>query len=87
MCDVHSCNSGSVLPSYLQYSGFKMQVIASVGFMDKRNEIPKETDPQWASLIESCWHSNPRCRPTFTELLDKLKNMQRQREFPIELPF
>ncbi|RZC89835.1 hypothetical protein C5167_035831 [Papaver somniferum] len=35
-----------------------MQVIAAVGFMDKRNEIPKETDPRWASLIKSCWHRN-----------------------------
>ncbi|XP_026459320.1 LEAF RUST 10 DISEASE-RESISTANCE LOCUS RECEPTOR-LIKE PROTEIN KINASE-like 1.3 [Papaver somniferum] len=34
-----------------------MQVIAAVGFMDKRNEIPKETDSQWASLIKSSWHS------------------------------
>ncbi|MCL7021630.1 hypothetical protein MKW94_026876 [Papaver nudicaule] len=33
-----------------------MQVIAAVGFMGKQNEIPKETDPQWASLIRSCWH-------------------------------
>ncbi|RZC62249.1 hypothetical protein C5167_023979 [Papaver somniferum] len=32
------------------------QVIAAVGFMNQRNEIPKDTDPLWASLIESCWH-------------------------------
>ncbi|KAI3863967.1 hypothetical protein MKW98_031559 [Papaver atlanticum] len=54
-----------------------MQVIAAVGFMDKQNEIPKETDPQWASLIRSCWHSDPKCRPAFKELLEKLKVLKR----------
>ncbi|KAJ6429618.1 hypothetical protein OIU84_021093 [Salix udensis] len=32
----------------------------------------------WASIIESCWHSDPRCRPTFQELLEKLRDLQRQ---------
>ncbi|KAI3994981.1 hypothetical protein MKX01_019795 [Papaver californicum] len=54
-----------------------MQVIAAVGFMDRRNEIPKDTDPLWASLIESCCHSDPKCRPTFMELLESLKDLQR----------
>ncbi|KAI3939490.1 hypothetical protein MKW92_050444 [Papaver armeniacum] len=54
-----------------------MQVIAAVGFMDQRIEIPKDTDPQWASLIKSCWHSDPKRRPTFEELLEKLKVLQR----------
>ncbi|XP_026398585.1 serine/threonine-protein kinase EDR1-like [Papaver somniferum] len=54
-----------------------MQVIAAVGFMNQRNEIPKDTDPHWASLIESCWHSDPKCRPTFEEVLEKLKAMLR----------
>ncbi|KAI3677357.1 hypothetical protein L1987_86983 [Smallanthus sonchifolius] len=36
-----------------------MQVIAAVGFMNQRLEIPKDADPLWASLIESCW-----CRVT-----------------------
>ncbi|KAI3876549.1 hypothetical protein MKW98_015932 [Papaver atlanticum] len=48
-----------------------MQVIGAVGFMDRRIEIPEDTDPYWASLIESCWHS------TFEELLDKLKVIQK----------
>ncbi|XP_026429926.1 probable serine/threonine-protein kinase SIS8 [Papaver somniferum] len=55
-----------------------MQVIAAVGFMNQRNEIPKDTDPLWASLIERCWHSDPKCRPTFKELLGSLKDLQRQ---------
>ncbi|KAL0457502.1 UNVERIFIED_CONTAM: putative serine/threonine-protein kinase SIS8 [Sesamum latifolium] len=55
-----------------------MQVIGAVGFMNQRLEIPKDVDPQWASIIESCWHSEPRCRPSFQELVEKLKELQRQ---------
>ncbi|MCL7030889.1 hypothetical protein MKW94_008865, partial [Papaver nudicaule] len=55
-----------------------MQVIGAVGFMDQRIEIPKDTDPQWASLIESCWHSEPKCRPSFQDLLEKLREMQKR---------
>jgi hypothetical protein len=32
-----------------------LQVIGAVGFMDHRLEIPSDTDPEWASMIESCW--------------------------------
>ncbi|KAI3991525.1 hypothetical protein MKX01_017144 [Papaver californicum] len=55
----------------------QMQVIAAVGFMDQRNQIPNDTDPHWASLIESSWRSDPKCRPTFKELLERLKDLQR----------
>ncbi|KAF2312733.1 hypothetical protein GH714_039800 [Hevea brasiliensis] len=61
-----------------------MQVIGAVGFMNQRLEIPKDVDPQWASIIESCWHSDPQCRPTFQELLEKLKDMQRQCNIQIQ---
>ncbi|KAB5538379.1 hypothetical protein DKX38_015912 [Salix brachista] len=33
-----------------------MQVIGAVGFMNQQLEIPKDVDPQWASIIGSCWH-------------------------------
>ncbi|XP_033146762.1 serine/threonine-protein kinase EDR1 isoform X1 [Brassica rapa] len=33
-----------------------MQVIGAVGFMNQRLEIPKDIDPLWISLMESCWH-------------------------------
>ncbi|XLU43520.1 hypothetical protein S245_038334, partial [Arachis hypogaea] len=53
-------------------------VIGAVGFMDQRLEIPKDVDPRWASIIESCWHRDPASRPTFRELLEKLRELQRQ---------
>ncbi|XP_059646278.1 uncharacterized protein LOC132291639 [Cornus florida] len=58
-----------------------MQVIGAVGFMNQRLDIPKDVDPQWASIIDSCWQSEPRCRPTFQELLEKFKDLQRQCSF------
>ncbi|XP_026446234.1 probable serine/threonine-protein kinase DDB_G0282963 [Papaver somniferum] len=55
-----------------------MQVIGAVGFMNQRLDIPNDLDPQWLSIMESCWHSEPQHRPTFQELLEKFKDMQRQ---------
>nr|ABK06414.1 flag-tagged protein kinase domain of putative mitogen-activated protein kinase kinase kinase [synthetic construct] len=55
-----------------------MQVIGAVGFMDQRLEIPKDIDPRWISLMESCWHSDTKLRPTFQELMDKLRDLQRK---------
>ncbi|KAG5237111.1 dual specificity protein kinase splA [Salix suchowensis] len=37
---------------------------------EQQLEIPKDVDPQWASILG--------CRPTFQELLEKLKDLQRQ---------
>lgn len=53
-----------------------MQVIGAVGFMDQRLELPKDLDPQWASIIESCWHRDPKERPSFQELLERFKGLQ-----------
>lgn len=55
-----------------------MQVIGAVGFMNQRLEIPTDVDPQWASIIESCWLSEPQLRPSFQELMEKLREVQRQ---------
>ena len=32
-----------------------LQVVGAVGFRNQRLEIPMDVDPQWASMIESCW--------------------------------
>ncbi|CAM0876337.1 unnamed protein product [Alopecurus aequalis] len=55
-----------------------VQVIVAVGFMDQRLEIPSNTDPEWASIIESCWDSDPQRRPSFQELLERLQELQKQ---------
>ncbi|EMS67697.1 Serine/threonine-protein kinase CTR1 [Triticum urartu] len=53
-------------------------VIRAVGFMDHRLEIPRDVDPQWASMIQSCWDSDPQRRPSFQELLERLLELQKQ---------
>lgn len=36
--------------------GAILKVIGAVGFMNQRLDIPKDVDPQWASIIGNCWH-------------------------------
>ncbi|GJT19300.1 PAS domain-containing protein tyrosine kinase family protein [Tanacetum coccineum] len=55
-----------------------MQVIKAVAFMNQRLDIPKDVDPRWASLIERCLCSEPEYRPTFQEILDDLKVLQKR---------
>ncbi|KAI3943849.1 hypothetical protein MKW92_046689 [Papaver armeniacum] len=54
-----------------------VQVIAAVGFMDQHIEIPEDAEPKWAFLIKTCLHSDPKCRPTLGELLERLHVMRR----------
>lgn len=62
------CNAGTVFMCTLSVSSLAgiymnnsfsifLQVIGAVGFMNHRLEIPENVDPQWASIIESCWHT------------------------------
>ncbi|WOL03259.1 3-phosphoinositide-dependent protein kinase B-like [Canna indica] len=55
-----------------------MQVIAAVGFMNQRLDLPENLDPQWVSIIESCWHSEPKSRPTFQQLIERFRDLLRQ---------
>ncbi|KAL1320774.1 hypothetical protein HN51_065479 [Arachis hypogaea] len=61
-----------------------MQVIGAVGFMNHQLEIPADVDPQWASIMESCWHSDPAQRPTFQELVERLREMQRRHAIQLQ---
>uniref|UniRef100_A0A0E0F8J3 non-specific serine/threonine protein kinase n=1 Tax=Oryza meridionalis TaxID=40149 RepID=A0A0E0F8J3_9ORYZ len=62
-----------------------MQVVGAVGFMDHRLDIPSDVDPHWASMIESCWDSDPQRRPSFQELLDQLRDLQKQYNLQAQL--
>ncbi|XP_051129287.1 serine/threonine-protein kinase EDR1-like [Andrographis paniculata] len=55
-----------------------MQVIGVVGFMNQHLQIPKDVEPQWRHIIESCWHSDPKWRPSFQELVEKLNAMHQE---------
>ncbi|KAL6888225.1 hypothetical protein ACP4OV_009251 [Aristida adscensionis] len=79
-CDVYSF--GVILWELatlrVPWSGLNpMQVVGAVGFQNRRLDIPKEVDPQAASIISSCWENDPSKRPSFSQLLSPLKQLQR----------
>ncbi|KAH6772272.1 kinase superfamily with octicosapeptide/Phox/Bem1p domain-containing protein [Perilla frutescens var. hirtella] len=40
-----------------------------------RPQIPMWCDPEWKSLMESCWGCDPAERPSFSEIAQRLRNM------------
>ncbi|XP_076943180.1 RAF-like serine/threonine-protein kinase 24 [Bidens hawaiensis] len=40
-----------------------------------RPTVPTWCDPEWKSLMESCWSADPHERPSFTEISQKLRAM------------
>lgn len=54
-----------------------MQVVGAVGFMNQQLQVPEDMDAQWASIIKDCWNSDPKLRPSFQELTDRLKDIQK----------
>ncbi|KAJ1278569.1 hypothetical protein BS78_04G089600 [Paspalum vaginatum] len=79
-CDVYSF--GVILwelaTMRVPWSGLNpMQVVGAVGFQNRRLDIPKEVDPQVASIISSCWDNDPSKRPSFSQLLSPLKQLHR----------
>ncbi|KAK9126493.1 hypothetical protein Scep_015339 [Stephania cephalantha] len=51
------------------------QVVAAVGFKNRRLEIPSNVNPEVAALIEICWASEPWKRPSFSSIMETLKRM------------
>ncbi|EOY08117.1 Serine-threonine/tyrosine-protein kinase [Theobroma cacao] len=51
------------------------QVVAAVGFKGKRLDIPHDLNPQLAAIIEDCWANEPWKRPSFSNIMDRLKSL------------
>ncbi|XP_027937080.1 serine/threonine-protein kinase CTR1-like isoform X1 [Vigna unguiculata] len=51
------------------------QVVAAVGFMDKRLDIPRHVNPEVAALIELSWATEPWRRPSFSYILKCLQQI------------
>ncbi|KAK7393020.1 hypothetical protein VNO78_21470 [Psophocarpus tetragonolobus] len=51
------------------------QVVAAVGFMGKRLEIPRQVNPKVATLIELCWATEPWRRPSFSYIMKCLRQI------------
>ncbi|XP_052182224.1 LOW QUALITY PROTEIN: probable serine/threonine-protein kinase SIS8 [Diospyros lotus] len=54
-----------------------MQVVGAVGFQHRRLDIPDNIDPAIADIIRKCWQTDPRLRPSFSEIMAALKPLQR----------
>ncbi|KAG6471545.1 hypothetical protein ZIOFF_068988 [Zingiber officinale] len=50
-------------------------IIGGIVNNDIRPKIPTWCDPEWKSLMESCWSSDPASRPSFSEISKKLRKM------------
>ncbi|KAK1279768.1 Serine/threonine-protein kinase EDR1 [Acorus gramineus] len=54
-----------------------MQVVGAVGYQERRLDIPEDMDPVIAGVITKCWQTNPKLRPSFSEILAILKPLQK----------
>ncbi|XP_062159246.1 probable serine/threonine-protein kinase SIS8 isoform X3 [Alnus glutinosa] len=54
-----------------------MQVVGAVGFQHRRLDIPDDMDPGIADIIQKCWQTDPKLRPTFSEIMAALKPLQK----------
>ncbi|KAJ7552347.1 hypothetical protein O6H91_06G051400 [Diphasiastrum complanatum] len=54
-----------------------IQVVGAVGFQHRRLPIPDNVDPEIANIIHACWFSDPKSRPAFYDIMQKLKLLQR----------
>ncbi|XP_074312229.1 putative serine/threonine-protein kinase SIS8 isoform X2 [Silene latifolia] len=50
-----------------------MQVVGAVGFQHRRLDIPDTIDPAVADIIQKCWKTDPKLRPSFAEIMASLK--------------
>lgn len=54
-----------------------MQVVGAVGFQHRQLDIPNDMDPMIADIIRQCWHTDPKLRPSFSDIMTALKTLQR----------
>ncbi|KAF9594911.1 hypothetical protein IFM89_035475 [Coptis chinensis] len=54
-----------------------MQVVGAVGFQHRRLDIPDGMDPVIADIIIKCWQTDPKLRPSFSEIMAALKPLQK----------
>ncbi|KAL3498612.1 hypothetical protein ACH5RR_041344 [Cinchona calisaya] len=54
-----------------------MQVVGAVGFQGRCLSIPDRVDPMIAEIISDCWDSDQHARPSFKEIITRLKCLQR----------
>ncbi|GER32552.1 kinase family protein [Striga asiatica] len=54
-----------------------MQVVGAVGFQGRHLDIPHTVDPLVVDIINDCCCRNPQARPSFAQIITRLKGLQR----------
>ncbi|CAI9773140.1 unnamed protein product [Fraxinus pennsylvanica] len=54
-----------------------MQVVGAVGFQGRHLEILPSIDPMVAEIISDCWKRNSQARPSFKQIISRLRCLQR----------
>ncbi|XP_077236064.1 putative serine/threonine-protein kinase SIS8 [Tasmannia lanceolata] len=54
-----------------------MQVVGAVGFQHRRLDVPEDMDPFISDIIKKCWQTDPKMRPSFSEIMAALKPLQK----------
>ncbi|KAK7831066.1 putative serine/threonine-protein kinase sis8 [Quercus suber] len=52
-----------------------VKVVGVVGFMNRRLDLPEDLDPQVATIIKDCWHSDPEQRPSFEDIIQRMMGL------------
>lgn len=66
--------------------GSPMQIMYSVGVERRRLPIPPGCPSGLAKLLKECWRHNAPLRPTFSEALQRLRQMRAQDSFRLKRP-
>ena len=66
--------------------GSPMQIIYAVGVERRRLPIPPGCPSAVAKLLKECWRHNAPLRPTFSEVLQRLRQMRAQDSFRVKRP-
>lgn len=53
-------------------------IFAGVMTGSLRPRVPPDCDPEWAALMQACWHATPRQRPSFSEVAERLDALAAQ---------
>ncbi|EFJ42097.1 hypothetical protein VOLCADRAFT_121569 [Volvox carteri f. nagariensis] len=58
------------------YSSYSLaDIFAGVMTGSLRPGVPGDCDPDWAALMQACWHDSPRARPSFNAIAERLEEV------------